>query len=502
MRENQSTFYKIIKTHSELSPNRVALAFGDKKISYVQFFNLCCRIAHQLQPFLKNSTFVPIIMERSHFIPLTIHGLQFINRAYVPLDCESPDERLRYLLLDIDSPIVIGQAKFKNRIEALGTFKFLCVEDLLNTNINTTLPGFPDSSPKAPSYMIYTSGTTGNPKGVINIHEGLMNRIQWMRDHYKLDSSSQFILKTPYTFDVSVWELTLPFLVGATLVVGGPKMHLKINELIRTIEKHKITDIHFVPSVLHVFLSILDGRVLQSLKRVYCSGEGLSTELTKKFFETFTSTELHNLYGPTECSIDVSYWPCAADDYIKYKVTPIGKPISNTYFYVVNEALQPLVQGQKGELLIGGIGVAQGYYKMPTLTQEKFIADPINAKLGKVYRSGDLVLQNENGQFEFFGRIDFQVKINGQRVELAEIENTLMKIDSLNRVAVLYENNVLLAFLEENGPVDYETISKFLKRQLPSYMVPTQYISVKEWPLNSSGKTDRRILKKLIRMEN
>jgi len=194
----------------------------------------------------------------------------------------------------------------------------------------------------------------------------------------------------------------------------------------------------------------------------------------------------------------VSYWKCSPEDHAKYSITPIGRPIRNTYFYVVDENLRLLPDGEKGELLIGGIGVAQGYYKQSSLTKEKFVVDPFYPDLGRVYRSGDLVLKDRYGDFEFFGRIDFQIKINGQRVEPGEIENSLLKIESIKRAAVIYEKNILYAFIENSSQIEENSIVELLKRQLPIYMIPSKYLFLSEMPLNSSGKIDRTSLKQLI----
>jgi fengycin family lipopeptide synthetase D len=493
------TFYSSYENLQKLSENnadRIALASDSQNITYFQMFRLCKNIATNLQKILEDTTFVPLIFERSHYIPLAVHGLQFLNKAHVPLDSSSPDERLKVILQDVSSPVVVGQSKFRERIEALGVCQFLDIDDLLKDSTGKLIVGPP--KPRDPIYMIYTSGTTGNPKGVVNIREGLINRAEWQRDHYGLNSHCKFLFKTPYTFDVSMWELTVPFLVGATLVIGGPKIHLKINEVIKTIEKYELTDIHFVPSVLHIFLEILGNKPLPSLKRVFCSGEGLNTELSRKFFESSLTSELHNLYGPTEASVEVSYWKCSRDDFKRYPITPIGYPIRNIHFYIVDENNKVVPENQKGELLIGGIGVAAGYYKMGSLTMQKFVDDPLDPSKGKVYKTGDLVLKNSDGIYEFFGRMDFQVKINGQRVELSEIENALMRIDSLARVSVLYEENLLFAFLEKKTPVEVEYINEFLRKFLPNYMIPAHFVFIENWPLNSSGKTDRNYLKKLI----
>jgi amino acid adenylation domain-containing protein len=496
------SFHDILLGFAQNTPQKPAVVSTEAALTYADLYRACRNIGNAVLQRLGecgalNTTFIPIVFDRNYVVPVTIQALLCINKAYVPLDPATPDERLRLILRDVNSPIVITSRKHSEKVKAAGNFIVLEVEDLIQTESKSDY-AVDAAGPKDPVYMIYTSGTTGIPKGVINIREGLMNRIEWMRDEYQLSAERVFILKTPYTFDVSVWELTGPFTIGATLVVGSSKLHQKINELLKLVDQYKVTDIHFVPSVLQIYLPYLADNRLSSIKNVYCSGEALSTELTKKFFESGISANLYNLYGPTEASIEVSHWQCSTGDSDRYPSTPIGRPIRNTYFYVVDDKGRLLPDGEAGELLIGGVGVAKGYYNSPQLTAEKFIDDPFAPQRGKLYKTGDLVRRDKSGIIEFLGRIDFQVKINGQRVELAEIENNLLKIDGIRGATVLYEKSILCAFVEKARSIEDQELLDILKKHLPSYMVPSRIITVESLPLNSSGKTDRKALKELI----
>ena len=495
-----------IRTYSRKTPDKVAVKFEDININYYEFDNMLTNVSGNILDRLSSlyaidTVFIPLILERSHFLPIAIHSLLAIEKAYVPLDFSQPSARVSALLNEINSPLVICSQKFAKDVQALCEFCVVTIEELAKVESLASLSPIV-YKPKIPCYMIYTSGTTGMPKGVVNINEGLMNRIGWMRDHYLLDEHSVFLQKTPMTFDVSVWELTLPFLVGATLVVGGPKIHLKINEVFKLINLHKVTDIHFVPAVFQVFLSRLESKNISSLKRIYFSGEALNTELTKNFFEYMgDDIDLHNLYGPTECSIDVSSWKCSKTDFKHFSITPIGKPIFNTEFYVLDETGRKLGAEQIGELFIGGLGVSQGYYLRDKLTKQKFIENPFSYSNGKLYSTGDLVKQNQNGDFEYHGRIDFQVKINGQRVELGEIENHILKISGVIGAVAIYTNQTLFSFVETSTDslvFDSNTVKTFLANYLPSYMIPKLVVRLESIPLGSSGKVDRKKLLELV----
>ncbi|MES1210782.1 MAG: amino acid adenylation domain-containing protein, partial [Acidobacteriota bacterium] len=286
------------------------------------------------------------------------------------------------------------------------------------------------------AYVLYTSGSTGTPKGVMIPHRGIVNRLQWMQEAYGLTAEDRVLQKTPFGFDVSVWEFFWPLLTGARLVFAQPEGHKDPRYLADLIAREKITTVHFVPSMLEVFLETPGLEALASLRRVVASGEALPPQLVRRFFSRLPQAELHNLYGPTEASVDVSFWPCVPEP--PGDVVPIGRPIANHQLHVVDRFLAPQPVGAPGELLLGGPGLARGYLGRPDLTAEAFIPDPFGeGPGGRLYRTGDLVRRLADGTVHYLGRIDHQVKIRGFRIELGEIEAALTRLPGVREAVVL-----------------------------------------------------------------
>ncbi|WP_262311854.1 amino acid adenylation domain-containing protein, partial [Duganella violaceipulchra] len=274
------------------------------------------------------------------------------------------------------------------------------------------------------AYVIYTSGSTGMPKGVMNQHRGVVNRLLWAQNEYCLRSDDRVLQKTPFSFDVSVWEFFLPLLAGAQIVMARPEGHKDPQYLATVIDRARITMAHFVPSMLQIFLNQADTEKCHALRRVLCSGEALSHSLQTQFHAYLPAIELHNLYGPTEAAIDVTSWHCKHGRYAG--IVPIGRPIANTQLYILDAHLQPVPVGVTGEIYIGGAGVARGYLNRAELTAERFLPDPFSAQAeARLYKSGDLGRWLADGNIEYVGRNDFQVKIRGFRIELGEIEARL-----------------------------------------------------------------------------
>jgi len=355
------------------------------------------------------------------------------------------------------------------------------------------------------AYMIYTSGSTGRPKGVMSVHRGLTNRLHWMQQAYQLTASDCVLQKTPFSFDVSVWEFFWPLLTGACLVVARPGGHQDPAYLVSLIAEQQITTLHFVPSMLQVFLMHPEIERCNSLKRVVCSGEALSFELQERFFSRFpTSVELHNLYGPTEASIDVTYWQCQRESHAG--IVPIGRPIANTQIYLLDQSQNPVPIGVPGELYIGGVGLARGYFNRPELTAEKFVPNPFREG-ERLFRTGDLARYRADGAIEFLGRIDHQVKISGFRIELGEIEVVLGQHPAIKEVVVVAREDVpgikrlvayLVPALEWDGQQEthllIEELRNYLKEKLPHYMIPSAFVFLPVLPLQPNGKVNRQAL--------
>ena len=426
-------------------------------------------------------------------------GIMKAGGAYVPLDPEYPHERLAMVLQDATPAVVLTQQKLMAALPA-HNFPVLCLD-----RDWPLVAGEPSTNPacithgKDQAYAIFTSGSTGKPKGVPNVHEGIVNRLLWMQHAYKLDSSDRVLQKTPFSFDVSVWEFFWPLMTGACLVMARPEGHKDPDYLIDIVRRHNITTMHFVPSMLRVFLEAERVEKCSSLRRVICSGEALPYELQERFFERLKA-ELHNLYGPTEAAVDVTYWQCSADDH--RGIIPIGRPIWNTQIYILDKHLQPVPIGVAGELHIGGVGLARGYLNRPELTSEKFIRDPFSRKPGaRLYKTGDLARFLPDGNVEYLGRLDHQVKIRGFRIELGEIEAVLGKHPAVQQAVVVAREDFpgdkrLVGYIVTKPGQRLSTADAraHLKLNLPDYMLPAAIMEMDALPLTASGKVDRKAL--------
>jgi acyl-coenzyme A synthetase/AMP-(fatty) acid ligase/acyl carrier protein len=318
-----------------------------------------------------------------------------------------------------------------------------------------------------------------------------------MQEAYGLSEANRVLQKTPFSFDVSVWEFFWPLITGATLVVAPPGLHRDPLGLSRLIISERVTTMHFVPSMLEAFLEEPEASACATvLKRVVCSGEALSEVLISKFFERLPGVELENLYGPTEAAVDVTAWKCKlrADGRV-----PIGKPVSNTRMYVLGAGQELVGVGVPGELYIGGVQVGRGYLKRGALTAERFVPDPFSSEPGaRMYCTGDVARWLEDGEIEYLGRADEQVKIRGQRIELGEIEVALRRAARVREAAVAMRESDegawrgLVGYVV--GEAEWEELREELKRELPEWMVPGVWVRLERLPLTPSGKLDRRAL--------
>ncbi|POZ49646.1 non-ribosomal peptide synthetase [Methylovulum psychrotolerans] len=355
-------------------------------------------------------------------------------------------------------------------------------------------------TPEHLAYVIYTSGSTGQPKGVINGHRGVVNRLCWAQQAYGLSATDRVLQKTPFSFDVSVWEFFLPLLAGAQLVIAKPHGHQDPAYLAQLLVREQVSMVHFVPSMLQVFLDQADLPACPALRRVLCSGEALPHALQMRLHRLWPDVELHNLYGPTEAAVDVTAWQCRPEPDLG--IVPIGYPIANTQIYILDSHLQPVPLGVAGEIHIGGIQVARGYLNRPALTAERFITDPFRKDgSGRLYKTGDLGRWLPNGSIEYLGRNDFQVKIRGLRIELGEIETRLAACQGIREAVVIAREDVpgdkrLIAYLipEPDHTPDPAELRRQLAGQLADYMLPAAFVTLEQFPLSTNGKLDRRAL--------
>ncbi|MEW2080158.1 amino acid adenylation domain-containing protein, partial [Streptomyces sp. NPDC013433] len=337
---------------------------------------------------------------------------------------------------------------------------------------------------------------TGKPKGVVVSHAAIVNRLVWMQSAYRLTPADVVLQKTPATFDVSVWEFFWPLQVGATLVLAQPDGHRDPAYLRTVIAEYGVTTAHFVPSMLEVFLANQDMGAETSLRTVLASGEALPASLAQRL-RVLTGARLHNLYGPTEAAVDVTFHEVTDADTVS---VPIGAPVFNTQVYVLDARLRPVPAGVPGELYLAGAQLAHGYVGRPDLTMDRFVANPFTAG-ERMYRTGDLVAWTADGELEYLGRTDFQVKLRGLRIELGEIENALTALESIAQAVVVvrsdeHTGDQLVAYVvaDPDRVVDIDAVRAELGQQLPAYMVPAAYVVLDAFPLNASGKLDRKAL--------
>jgi amino acid adenylation domain-containing protein len=355
-------------------------------------------------------------------------------------------------------------------------------------------------SPANLAYVIYTSGSTGQPKGVVLTHTSLQNHMAWMQQIHPLGPEDRVLQKTVFTFDASVWEFYAPLLAGATLVMARPGGHQDPEYLVQCLQEEAITVLQLVPLQLQLILEQKGLSQCHSLKRVYCGGEALTRDLVHAFYQQAPWARLYNLYGPTEATIDATIGECSSTQ--AGDTAPIGKPISNTQVYVLDERMHVVPVGVPGQLYIAGAGLARGYLNRPELTAESFIPDPFGTSTGgRLYRTGDLVKWSADGNLEFLGRADHQVKIRGFRIELGEIEAALQQHAEVEYAVVLAREDGsgekrLTAYVVARGRHEESarTLREYLKGKLPEHMVPAYYVFLDRLPLTENGKVDRKAL--------
>lgn len=420
------------------TPENIALHFEGQHMSYAELHRESEILATLLsERGIGADSLVGVAMERSLELVVALLGILKAGGAYVPIDPDHPQQRNDYVLSQSEIEVIITQSTLVHDFN-ISQFKLVVmgnghVQSCFDGCVTTPTNGV--CKPDHLAYVIYTSGSTGRPKGVMNSHRGVVNRLRWMQRQYPLGNSDVVMQKTPYSFDVSVWEFFWPLMTGATLCIAKPGGHKEPQYLLELIHTYAITTLHFVPSMLNAFLKHGDMSSCQSLKRIFCSGEALSKTLELKCLASLPETELHNLYGPTEVAIDVSYWHCQGE--AANRGVPIGYPIANTRLYILDKQLALLPRGAVGELYIGGIGLARGYLKLPEVTANAFIQQPSDTGENRLYKTGDLARLRSDGALEYHGRTDHQVKIRGLRIELEEIETTLRQHGDVADVAVV-----------------------------------------------------------------
>lgn len=488
-----------------LHPNTTALTFEGKTMTYQELNKTSNALAQLLVGCgIQKNDAVGLCVYRSFEMMVAIFAIQKAGAAYLPVDPDFPLERIQYILEDSGASMLLVQneiqekfksSPFENLIEAMPSYVELVAQGNYNAPEISILP-------EDISYVIYTSGSTGMPKGVAISHEALHNRLMWMQTKYPLTERDMIMQKTPFTFDVSVWEIFWWSISDSQLLLLPPGAEKYPDQLLEAISEYPVTVMHFVPSMLEAFLDYMGSDTVnpkvRNLLQVFSSGEALTFKHVEDFKKLLPEVKLINLYGPTEATIDVSFYDIPRE--LSATTVPIGKPIANTELYVLdrNKKHQPI--GVPGELYIGGVGLAKGYLNKPELTRERFIDSPFSSG-ERLYRTGDLAKWNDNGNIEFLGRTDHQVKIRGYRIELNEIDHQLGQHPAIKQAVTIDRmakgSHSLVTFYIASNTSDlpkHEDLKSYLKSKLPDYMVPVLFKAIDTFPLTASGKLNRSYL--------
>ncbi|MFI6645979.1 amino acid adenylation domain-containing protein, partial [Streptomyces sp. NPDC050504] len=502
-----ATLPELFAAQAARTPDATAVVFEDAEVSYAELDARANRLARHLAGLgVGPDTVVGVHLERSVDLVATLLAVVKAGGAYLPVDPDHPADRTAHALSDARPVVVVTTSALRPRLPEGEAARLLVLDDPDTALTLGALPstGLTDSErrgallPAHPAYVIYTSGSTGRPKGVSVPHQGVVNRLEWMQDAYPIGAIDRVLQKTPFGFDVSVWEFFWPLLQGAALVVARPGGHRDPAYLADLVRTGNVTVSHFVPSMLKAFLTEPSASECTGLRAVLCSGEALTPELRDQFLRTL-SAPLHNLYGPTEASVDVTHAShLTGDD----PIVPIGRPVWNTRAFVLDASLRPVAPGVPGELHLAGVQLARGYLNRPGLTAERFVANPYGTPGERMYRTGDLVRWTSDGRLEYLGRTDHQVKIRGFRIELGEVEAALAAHPAVAQAAVVVREDtpgdkrlIGYAVPVPTAPgVDGAEVRTHTVGLLPDYMVPSAVVVLEALPVTVNGKLDRRAL--------
>ncbi|SDI08808.1 amino acid adenylation domain-containing protein, partial [Vibrio xiamenensis] len=483
-------------------PGKIAVVSDEQSLTYQALNQQANQLAHWLvEQGVGPDSRVAVCLERSCELVVALVAILKAGGAYVPMDPSYPQDRLAYMLSDSAPTVLLTTKTLKARLGDVASTVKLAYFDQMpewhnapSDNLDIDKLGL---TSRHLAYIIYTSGSTGLPKGVMNEHRGVVNRLMWMALDYGFNSDDVILQKTPFSFDVSVWEFFCPLWVGATLVMARPEGHKDPQYLREVIEAQKVSILHFVPPMLQIFLENIAAHDCQSLRLVFCSGEALPAETIRRTYQGLPHVELHNLYGPTEAAVDVTQWHCPRE--LRGNRVSIGQSVANTRMYVLDEQQQPLPVGVVGEIYIGGVQVARGYWQRDDLTQERFVADPfVSNANATMYKTGDVGRWLADGTIEYQGRNDDQVKIRGQRMELGEISSALKGCDGVLEAVVIARGSQadkrLVGYYTAKQALNVEALKAQMASTLPEYMVPAALMQLDEIPLTPNGKMDRKAL--------
>lgn len=505
----QQFIHRSVARQVQETPDTIAVTGEGSALTYRELDRQANQLAHHVISYgIKPDVVVGVYMERSPDLVVALLAILKSGAAYLPLDPSYPDDRILYMLEDSGVDLVLTRESLKDELtnsnvenHNVSVLKFICLDKEAEP-IARNSEEDPDIQldPENLAYLLYTSGSTGNPKGVEIPHRALYNHMKWMSDEFPLVPDDRVLQKTPLGFDASVWEFWAPLMSGAQLIMAIPDGHLDTAYLAETLAKSNITILQVVPTLLEALLEEPEIRNAKGLRRVFAGGEMLSPLLQEKFFKYLPTVKLINLYGPAEATIDTTFWIChqGADS----ESIPIGRPITNARVYVLDEWMDPVPIGARGELYIGGTGLGCGYRNHPELTKSLFVSNPFSENSDdKLYRTGDIVYFDSNGVLFFSGRMDDQIKLGGVRMEPAEIKSSLESNATVVRAEIIAHESSegkkdLIAYVtvKEESERSSTELRNYLKSKLPETMIPRYIIFPDKFPLNPSGKVDRKAL--------
>lgn len=470
---------------AETTPDTIAVVYGQQALSYAELERCSDALAMRLRA-VQDHGLVGVYAERSAELPVMLLATLKAGCAYLPLDPSYPAERLRWMADDAGCRAILVQSALTARIDFAPATPIPVVPTGHDETTYSGMWSTPDCGHAQPAYVLYTSGSTGRPKGVMIGHGALLNHMRWMNRRFPLGTDDRVLQKTPIGFDAAVWEFWAPLMQGARLVMAEPSAHADSAYLAATIEREGITVLQVVPSMLEALLDEDAFCANRTLKRVFCGGEALHRDVVRRFLTHCMPSELVNLYGPTETTIDATYWVCSKED--EGIIAPIGTAIDNVRLFVLDAHGR---EADAGELCIAGPCVGLGYMNLPKQTAERFV--PARDGDGLMYRTGDNVRRLANGVLEFVGRNDHQVKLRGHRIELSEIEAVLKTHPAVAGAVALVADGRLIAVV--SGDIDESdaqaTVREHAARFLPSYMVPDAVVRLQVLPTLANGKVDR-----------
>ncbi|EUB87249.1 non-ribosomal peptide synthetase [Pseudomonas sp. GM30] len=492
----EQPLHALFEAQVRRKPEAIALQSAQGNLTYRELNQRANRLAHHLRELgVQPDSRVAICVERGLDLIVGLLGILKAGGAYVPLDPDYPLERLNYMLQD-SAPVAL--------LVHDATRQLLGEPDVTTINLdrgsweqqpsdNLQVPGLRASNL---AYMIYTSGSTGLPKGVMIEHRSACNMVHWGSQLSPPTEHGALLQKAPFSFDSSVWEIFWPLCSGMRLVLARPDGNRDSAYVVQTIREHQVTVVKFVPALLQQFIEQDGVEQCTSLTDVLNGGGELSAALARLVRDRLPWVRLHNVYGPTETTVDSTGWTLEPHMPVPDNVVPIGTALSNTRLYVLDAYGQPVPQGVSGELHIGGVGVARGYYGLPQMQAERFIDSPF-VPGDRLYRTGDLARYNNHGELEFLGRNDFQIKLRGLRLEPGEIEARLIEHPAIRQVVVMVRDERLVAWYSLRAGIDapsLETLRAHVLERLPEYMVPGAFVLLDALPLTPNDKIDRKAL--------